>query len=66
MKGSELIKMIQDQKLEEHEFCTVDRHEARYKKSATEIVTFERIGSADGQNFDTRFGFGHYKLAIVN
>jgi hypothetical protein len=46
MKGRDLIRMIQDQDLLDHDFCTVDKHEGTVKKSAREIIAFNEARSS--------------------
>jgi hypothetical protein len=68
MKGSELIKMIQDQHLEDYDFCTVDRHEGELKISAN----FKGFLSGVPNNFgvegyyNTHQGYGQNKIVILH
>ena len=63
MKGKDLIKMIQERGLEDHEFCTTDRRCGYTKWPASDIVVWEDAADKYGY-YDTQWG-GQGKIVIL-
>jgi len=66
MKGKDLIKMIKEKKLEDHDFCVTNRQCGYLKRSATTIGQWDDAQEKSyGGSYDTGKN-GNGKVAILS
>lgn len=52
MTGKELIRIIQEKKLEEHDFCVVDRQDGTIKRPARNLIIWDNAKKIFSYNIE--------------